>query len=151
MSSSFDFGEEYLSSESGGSSGTLIVRSPSSSSSSSSGKDERELEIENAVVVVSSKYSSGYFIDEDLHFPLGERKNYLLDDVKVLRMGFKRNIRNEAYSVLYRCRGHELSFPVVDEAVEDSMDRYFPPNRKEVAECPDIRLSEERERELGEG
>lgn len=39
----------------------------------------------------------------------------------------------------------------MDEALEDSFDWYLPPNCMEVADCPDIHLSKERQRELQDG
>lgn len=46
-------------------------------------------------------------------------------------------------------KGQELVFPHVDEGEENLLDWYMPLLRLEVMGCPDIHLSEARERELG--
>lgn len=65
-------------------------------------------------------------------------------------MEYKRNKENVAYGVVYRCKGQELVFPYIDEGEENVLERYIVPTHGEVVSCPDIHLSEEKERELGE-
>lgn len=91
MSSSFDFveGIELLSE------GESLEVRPTSVSSSNEGIGCSSLEVSvsrglndsNRVMEASSKPSSGYFTNEDLCFLRGERKDYDLDNVRVVRMG----------------------------------------------------------------
>lgn len=149
-SSSSTESELRLNGEVDASSDTMSLNRSLDVGSSVSNDDEIDEVEDEGFEEVSKLDVNGYSTDEDLRFPREERREYLLDDCKVVRMGYKRNKENVAYGVVFRCRGQELVFPYVDEREENLLDRYISPIHQEVVDCPDILLFVEREKELGE-